>query len=263
MPKRIKNTNPGYNDGVRGSVEVDIEARKADMARLVEEPDVEESETLPSGDAGDQVNPGSTDDEAPNRSDESRPRPDLGGTNIFSNLDALRLSDTDPASLTGAREILSHVPVRKPTRHEFFRVHPDPQMALESTIYVDKAERETFFVTPAMRGALLGETRPVLLTTAITTQRVVLIFPVNLPVDGRTNAWNDTTLEAVKLAKMGWIRMAADLRLGSYRVYKAEGELPDPEWPVQSFSELLEIAFRGRIVDTPNHAILRRLRGLT
>lgn len=182
---------------------------------------------------------------------------------IFSDLAALRLSDTDTASLTGAGEVLSHVPVRKPTRDEFFRVHPDPHMSLVSTVYVDKAERETYFVTPAMRGTLLGETKPVLLTVAVTTQGVVMIFPVNLPVDGRTNAWNDTARQAVELAKTEWVRMAADMRLGGNRIYKAEGELSDPEWPEQSLSELLEIAFRGRIIDTPDHPVLRRLRGLT
>jgi len=211
---------------------------------------------------GDKSN-SSRDKTAPNSIGASMPNGDQSNSSIFSDLSALRLTDTDTASLTGTREILSHVPVRKPTRHEFFRVHPDPDMSLLSTIFVDKEERETFFVAPEMRGTLLGETKPVLLETAITAQGVVIIVPVNLPVDGRTNPWNETMREAVERAKAEWLRMAADMRLGAYRIYKAEGQLSDPVWPEQSLGELLEIAFRGRIIDTPDHPVLRRLRGLT
>jgi hypothetical protein len=182
--------------------------------------------------------------------------------NIFSDLSALRLSDTDAAGLTGARELLSHVPVRKPNRHEFFRVHPDPAMSLSTTVFTDEEEGETFFVTPAMRAALISDAKPVLLVTAVTRQGVVMIFPVKLPMDGRINSWHETAREAAELAKTGWIRMVADMQLGAYRIYQAEGELPDPVWPEQSFRELLEIAFKGRIIDHEDHPVVRRLRGL-
>jgi hypothetical protein len=180
---------------------------------------------------------------------------------IFADLGALRLS-TDTAGLTGARELLSHVPVRKPNSHEYFRVHPDPSMVFDTTIFVDKQERETFFVVPEMRGSLLGQTKPVLLTTAITRQGVVMIFPISLPMDGRSNPWYETARQAAEAAKTSWVRMAADMQLGAYRIYKAEGELSDPVWPEQSFRELLEIAFRGRIIDQVDHPVMRRLRGL-
>ena len=34
--------------------------------------------------------------------------------------------------------MLSHVPVRKPNRTEFVRVHPDPVMAFPTAVFVDK-----------------------------------------------------------------------------------------------------------------------------
>ena len=182
---------------------------------------------------------------------------------FFSDLAALRLSDADAANLSGASELLSHVPVRKPNRHEYFRVHPAPEMSLVTTVFLDKEENETFLVAPGMRQALVGETRPVLLTTAITTQNVVMIFPVNLPVDGRAIPWHETARGAAERAKQDWIRMASDKQLGAYRIYKAEGELSEPVWPAQSFSELLDIAFRDRIIKQMDHPVVRRLRGLT
>jgi hypothetical protein len=54
--------------------------------------------------------------------------------NIFANLDALRLSP-DAAAVAGTSEILSHVPIRKPNRHEFFRTRSEPKFWFGTGIY--------------------------------------------------------------------------------------------------------------------------------
>ena len=107
----------------------------------------------------------------------------MSNNSIFADLAALRLAP-DNTSLVGTREVLTHVPVRKPNRHDFFRVHPDPDMSLVTAVFLDKEENEVFFVTPDMRDALLGEIRPVLLMTAVTRQGVVMIWPMRIAVDG-------------------------------------------------------------------------------
>jgi hypothetical protein len=181
---------------------------------------------------------------------------------VFADLEALRLSP-DSAAVGGTREILVQVPVRKPTRTEFFRVHADPQMSLTTAVFIDKQERDgAFFVMPEMREALLGEIKPALLLTAITTQGVVMIWPIVLPSDGRRSYWFETAREAAELAKQNWIRMPADMSRGGYRIFKAEGELAAPTWPDKSLNDLLEIAFRDRIIDREDHPVVRRLRGL-
>ena len=184
-------------------------------------------------------------------------------SSFFSDLDALRLP-SDMAAATNTREILSRVPVRKPDRHEYFRVHPDPEMSFTAMVFEDKHDRETFFVAPTMRDALLGEIKPVQLVTTITRQGTVIIWPIKLPgEDGRSNAWAETARQAAEYAKSAWIRMVSDLNLGAYRIHKAEGDFADPIWPEPSFNELLEIAFRGRIIHSEEHPVVRRLRGLT
>ena len=170
--------------------------------------------------------------------------------NIFANLEALRLSP-DAAAVAGTMEILSHDPIRKPNRHEFFRTRPEPEMWFDTGVFEDKEERETFFVTPAMREALVGEIRPVLLVPTMTRQSVLLLWP-----------WAETAREAAELAKTRWVRLAADMGLGGYRIYQAEGELSEPVWPDKPLTEIMQIAFRDRIVDSENHPVVRRLRGL-
>jgi hypothetical protein len=181
--------------------------------------------------------------------------------NIFANLDALRLSP-DAAAVAGTSEVLSHVPIRKPNRHEFFRTRPEPQMWFDTGIFEDKEERETFFVTPAMREALVGEIKPVLLVPTMTRQGVMLLWPLKLPTEGPGRSWAETARQAAELAKTKWMRIAPDMGLGGYRIYQAEGELSDPVWPDKPLPEIMQIAFRDRVVDSENHPVVRRLRGL-
>jgi hypothetical protein len=182
---------------------------------------------------------------------------------VFDDLEAIRLSP-DAAATVGTHEVLRHVPVRKPNRTEFFRVHPDPEMQLATGVFVDREEREVFFVTPDLRAELAGELKPVLLATAITRQGVTFLWPVSLPDEGgRRNAWAETAREAYELAKTAWVRMPADMSLGAYRIYEAEGRLSDPVWPEKTLSELLKLGFRDRIIDSAEHPVIKRLRGLS
>ncbi len=66
---------------------------------------------------------------------------------------------------------------------------------------------------------------------------------------------------AATLAEDNWIRIAADMRAGAYTVIKAGGNLGEPRWPEESFEQLLEIAFRGNIIDSKDHPLIRQLLG--
>jgi hypothetical protein len=182
---------------------------------------------------------------------------------VFDNLEAIRLSP-EAAATAGAVEVLRHVPVRKPSRTEFVRVHPDANMQIATGVFVDREEREVFFVAPELRAELAGELKPILLVTAITRQGVVLLWPVALPDEsGRRNAWAETAREACELAKSSWVRLVADMSLGAYRVYEAEGQLSEPVWPDKPLPELLKLGFKDRIIDSGDHPVIKRLRGLS
>ena len=62
---------------------------------------------------------------------------------IFDSVDALRLAPDD-AALAGTREVLSHVPVRKPQRDEFVRVHPDPAMSRAMAVFIESGASAPF-----------------------------------------------------------------------------------------------------------------------
>lgn len=60
-----------------------------------------------------------------------------------------------------------------------------------------------------------------------------------------------------------WVRVKANHSLGAYEKWEGASTIPDPEWPELPFQELLRIGFRDRLIDRLDHAVVKRLRGLT
>ncbi len=185
-------------------------------------------------------------------------------TSIFDDLDALRL---DPAeSLAETVEHLSHVPVRKQSKQEFFRTHSAGKMRLTGTIFTDTEDKdEAYFVPPLFRQYLLGHLKSVILTACVSVQGVTFLWPVALPREdgGSFRGWGESARQAAEIARGCWIRIQSDKALGAYRIIKAEGHSAEPKWPRLNFEELLKIAFAGRIVDAADHPIIRKLRGIS
>lgn len=173
----------------------------------------------------------------------------------------LRLTQDFAAHLEVKKELVT-VPVRRPTRQEFVRVHPDERYRLQTAVLELKDDRETYLIDPPLRSALAGEIVFKALFTAITRQGVLFLWPIRLPGDdGRIDPWNAVALEAAQLATTRWVRLAANRSLGTYDVMTATAELSEPEWPHAPFRKLLEIAFRDRFITSLDHPVLRRLRG--
>ena len=176
---------------------------------------------------------------------------------------SLRLSQDFNASF-GVKKALLSVPVRKPDRSWFVRVHPDEGYRVETAVIELKEDRETYLVAPSLWPELVGESTfsSRALFTAVNRQGVVFIWPIRLPgSDGRIDEWSRTALEAAEMARKGWVRIAANMSLGAYDVFQATGQLPNPEWPTSPFKDLLRIAFKDRYITDLNHPVLRRLRG--
>jgi hypothetical protein len=179
----------------------------------------------------------------------------------------------DPASLrldqsfaekAGVKKLLTTVPIRRPHRQDFVRVHPDLSYRVSSVGIIElKEDREVYLVLPSMAEGLRSELAVATLFTGMTRQEVLFIWPVKLPApDGKSNAWHQTAAEAAERAMKRWIRMTSNTHLGAYEIFEATGNWPDPEWPELPFPEILKLAFRGRIVDTPDHSLVHRLKGM-
>lgn len=160
------------------------------------------------------------------------------------------------------RRILVSVLVRKPNRQEFFQTHPDPEMWLEAAILEFKQDRQSFIVSPELAPYLPGEAVTKLLIPTVTIHGALFLWPIKLPDEqGRLDEWNSVALEAAERAQSKWVRLIANTGAGTYDVLEAAGNFRAPVWPDKSLQQLLEIAFKGRVIEAMDHPVLRRLRG--
>ena len=156
------------------------------------------------------------------------------------------------------------MPVRKPHKQEFIRVHPDPAYRENFAMIELKEDRETFLIAGAgLAAELAAEAINVTLFTAVNRQGVLFLWPVRLPsADGREMVWHSSAREAAAEAVKTWTRVSANMALGAYDIAIADGISSEPQWPDLGFQELLRIAFRDRLVTDLNHPVVKRLRGL-
>ncbi len=176
-------------------------------------------------------------------------------------LAALRLPQDFEADM-GVKKALVTVPVRKPSPQIFFRVRAEEEFRLPVALIELKEERETYLMMPRLYPALAAEAVPKTLLTAINRQGDVFLWPIRSPdQNGRLDEWSRSAMKAATLGQRRWIRLVSKMSLGAYEVLEAQDDLPEPEWPTATFTELVQVAFQGRIIDSEDHPVIRKLRG--
>jgi hypothetical protein len=176
---------------------------------------------------------------------------------------ALRLTQPITAG-SSVVTLLLVVPVQKPQRQVYVRVHPDPDFRLPIALLELKDERETYAVVPDVALQIPSEVKHVDLRLSVTQQGMPFLWPVPLrPSDRAENTWNMTARTAAEQAERDWVRVTTNMSTQSYDVHVAPSIAAAPVWPSKSMAELLEIAFRnGKLIDSLDHPVVQRLLGL-
>lgn len=188
---------------------------------------------------------------------DATPAPQLNDEEFLA---SVRLDQSYAEATLGVRRVLNTVPIRKPVRTDFFRVHPEHM--LDCSAIELKAERETYFVAPALAPLLAEFCEPVRLRLCVTRQGSVFIWATKLGRDDRRgDEWRKSAAEAAHLGEKRWIRVAADMHLGAYQAFEAVADLGEPKWPDEAWPTIVRIAFRDRYIDAEDHAVIRQLLG--
>jgi hypothetical protein len=188
---------------------------------------------------------------------------DVDGTDPF-NLDALRAApDLDDIDVV---KILVTVPVKRPGRNEFFRVHPSPEYVIDNYVLEHESEmdRTTYWVVPGLWDALLDNLRKVRLFTCMDKRGNVFLWPAKLPAaDGSAAArgWYLSGLRAAEEAKKVWVKIVGNKAAGAHDVMIARGDLGEPQWPDKTLQELVKLAFGDKVIDNMGHAVVREING--
>jgi len=173
----------------------------------------------------------------------------------------LRLSQSF-VETAGVKKLLTTIPVRRPSRQEFVRVHPSAEYRENFPIIELKDEREEYIVTASLVPELIGEFVVKTLYLAINRQGTLFFWPARLPgPDGKDMNWWKSGREAAQLAMKDWVRVKANMNLGAYDIFKAGSVISEPEWPTLGYWELIKIAFRDHLIDRIDHPVIKRLRG--
>lgn len=176
-------------------------------------------------------------------------------------IEALRIPASYGATL-GVKKILTNVPVGKPKKTQFFRVHPNSNMSFDVLLLDDKDNRDYYILNQEVAQVISNLVRPTTLRAAIDRNDNVFLIPVPLPgEDGNRNQWHQSLAQNLQHAESNWIRMTANMYVGGYDIYQAESKLEEPEWPDADIAKLIEVAFRGKIITTLDHPVVQSLLG--
>lgn len=177
-------------------------------------------------------------------------------------LNSLKLSQDFNLDVGIKKELIT-VPVRKPDKQWFIQVHPNEEYSLSTAVLELKEDNETYIVDPSLWTELQAEIIPKKLLCCINMQGNVFLWPIRLPgLDGKLDDWNRSALEAAQHATGTWCRVMSNRSLGTYEVLKAMSEGPEPKWTEKSFSEIFNIAFKGKFITSMDHIVVKKLRGL-
>jgi hypothetical protein len=167
------------------------------------------------------------------------------------------------AEETPVKKLLTTVRVGKPGPQDFIRVHPSPAYRALVAILELKDDREVYIVAGSIaeEPQVKAECYAATLFTCITRTGTLFLWPVRVPASsGKANDWHVSAAMAADHGTRGWIRVKANMSSRSYDIFAAETKIPDPEWPAFTFQELINAAFRDRLINHLDHPVLKQLR---
>ena len=174
-----------------------------------------------------------------------------------------RAPNTLDGSGDGIRREFTQIRIGKPKKSSFFRSHPDPTYRLPVNIieYDSGMMKEEFLVMPSVAEALVEETKPKLLVLCVDKMGTPSLWLAPRQAeDGfqRTNPWNTSKMEALRLSETKWVRMSANMAEGAY----TSSSDSEPDWPDLPLSELIKLGFgEERVIRDMNHPVIQRLLG--
>ena len=177
-----------------------------------------------------------------------------------------RAPNTLDGSGDGIRREFTQIRIGKPKKSSFFRSHPDPTYRLPVNIieYNSGMMKEEFLVMPTVTEALVEETKPKLLVLCVDKMGTPFLWPAPRQAeDGfqRTNIWNTSALEALRLSETKWVRMSANMAEGAYTIHTSSSDSA-PDWPDLQLNELIKLGFgEERVIRDMNHPVVKRLLG--
>jgi hypothetical protein len=163
----------------------------------------------------------------------------------------------------GVKKHLVSIPIGKPGPKDWFRVRPEDEYRSPFCLLTYGDKEDVYFVVPAVAQLLPGRVANFMLYTVMTRQNVLRLWPVRqADADGRMMECHRTAHQAADMAMEQWTCIVWNGAAKAYDLYTAQAQLDEPRWPEYDFNALLKVAFRERIIRSPDHIVVKQLLGL-
>jgi hypothetical protein len=183
--------------------------------------------------------------------------------NGFSLDEVVATEQVVPAKLARA----AGVNFRKPNDKEFIRVTQNPKEIMPFDI-LEVDEKTNYLVTPKALAAInklheeLGKvmikTKRKLVYLTVNLDGVGFLWPITL-FDG-DNDWLESAHNCASIAKNQWIRVVSNNAAKRYDYHPANrhaGEMP--KWPKETFIDMLNLAFKNKVIKSLDHPAIKEL----
>ncbi|SFF95962.1 hypothetical protein [Neptunomonas qingdaonensis] len=138
--------------------------------------------------------------------------------------------------------------------------------SFEAATIIDKvqsggrfAKEEYYLLVEEVQECLVDQIRPMTFHQAVSTTGAYRLYPQKLPLlNGDTNSWFESMEPIVEAALDDWITVKSNMQTSEYEYSVSRTKRPLPnDWP--DFDEQLETAFKGKVIDSLDHPVLKRL----
>lgn len=168
-------------------------------------------------------------------------------------------------------EALTTVLIARPDPDEFIRVHPGDDMRLTTVVF--KQFRDYYLIDPPVMDLLRAKVEDIArhISTAMLRPYIaresaqISLWPLKMesPYSVGGNVWNVSAFSVAKRCEVEWLRVSQSPNKNMYIGLRAEGPpFPDPVWPEFTIDQLVDMASRINIIDSIDHPLIRKLRGL-
>ena len=153
---------------------------------------------------------------------------------------------------------------------DFVRLHPDedywsPELCFVM-VPIKGAKRDSLhLIEEDLAMHFLPSGKVLRFRLALATKPHDVFFLCRIPTRNLDNSWNRDNVAGCEQAKTLWNQATSRGEEGVdgylLQVARDPEAFPEPKWPEQSLSDLIDRAFAGRMIDSEDHPALLRLIG--
>lgn len=180
-------------------------------------------------------------------------------------LDLTKYRGANTASTEGDTSIgtQTNIPVKKPGKKNYFRIHPDPSYRLYDVGVIEEEGGDVYLVNADLQlpDDVMQFVSHVNLLTAVTHRGKLFVWYFK----NTDTSWASSALRVARRAQDEWVRILADFESGGYTILPPPSEplrSKKPVFPSMSPEEIFTLAFDNRMITSVDDPIIRRLRGL-